>query len=155
MSRVLTHLLATWFGCGLFPWGPGSVGSAAGLLIGILLAVNADWTGWQIALAGLLLAPVGVWAGGAEERRCGRHDPGQVVIDEVVGQLLTFGGATALNPRSFLAAYLLFRFFDVLKPPPARQLERLHGGLGIMADDMMAGVFAAAALYLAGYFGLY
>ena len=151
----LARALATWFGCGLFPWGPGSIGSAAGLLIGVLLAVYGAWTGWQIALIGLALAPVGIWAAGVEERCCARQDPGQVVIDEVVGQLLALGGAVALNPRSFVTAFLLFRFFDIVKPPPARQLERLHGGLGIMADDMMAGVYAAAMLYLAGYFGLY
>jgi phosphatidylglycerophosphatase A len=151
----LARVLATWFGCGRFPWGPGSIGSAAGLLLGILLAVNLEWSGWQVALVGLALAPVGIWAAGVEEHCCGRQDPGQVVIDEVVGQLLTFAGALALNPLSFLMAYLLFRFFDVVKPPPARQLERLHGGLGIMADDMMAGVYAAVTLSMAGYLGLY
>lgn len=151
----LARALATWFGCGVFPWGPGSVGSAAGLLIGILLAAYGEWAGWQIALLGLALAPAGVWAAGVEERCCARQDPSQVVIDEVVGQLMTLAGAVTLNARSVVAAFLLFRFFDIVKPPPARQLERLHGGLGIMADDMMAGVYAAATLYLAGYLGLY
>jgi phosphatidylglycerophosphatase A len=78
-----------------------------------------------------------------------------VVIDEVVGQWLTLAGARPLNWKSFLAAFVLFRLFDIWKPAPVRQLESLQGGAGIVADDLMAGVYAALVLFLAGCFNLY
>ena len=83
------------------------------------------------------------------------EDPGLVVVDEVVGQWIALAGATALNWKSFLAAFVLFRLFDIFKPPPVRQLEALHGGVGIVMDDVMAGVYAALVLFLAGWFNLY
>jgi len=93
---------------------------------------------------GLVFA-AGVWSSGVCERHCGRTDPGHVVIDEVVGMLITLflipvGWAGAAG------AFLLFRLADVVKPYPANRFERLHGGLGIMADDCMAGVYANLAL---------
>ncbi len=72
-----------------------------------------------------------------------------------MGQLITLAGATRLNWKSWLAAFLLFRLFDIWKPPPVRQLERLPEGTGIVADDAMAGVYAALVLYAAGWFNLY
>ena len=82
-------------------------------------------------------------------------DPQIVVVDEVVGQWITFAGATALNWKSWCAAFVLFRVFDIWKPPPVRQLERMHGGAGIVLDDVMAGVYAALVLFAAGWFNLY
>jgi phosphatidylglycerophosphatase A len=73
-----------------------------------------------------------------------------VVIDEVAGQWLTLAGAHAINWKTVLAAFLLFRLLDIVKPPPARQLENLHGGFGIMADDLMAGIYGAGILWIAG-----
>ena len=81
-------------------------------------------------------------------------DPGMVVIDEVIGQWLTLAGVTTFNWKTWLAAFLLFRAFDIWKPPPVRQLEGLPGGLGINADDAMAGVYAALVLSAAGWFNL-
>ncbi len=78
-----------------------------------------------------------------------------MVVDEVVGQWMTLAGATALNWKSWLLALALFRLFDIWKPPPVRQLERLPGGLGIVADDAMAGVYGALVLFAAGWFNLY
>ena len=86
---------------------------------------------------------------------CGRKDPGHIVIDEVAGQWITLAGATVFNWKSWILGFLLFRLFDIWKPPPVRQLEKLPGGTGIMADDLMAGVYGAVVLYLAGYFHLY
>jgi phosphatidylglycerophosphatase A len=87
---------------------------------------------------------VGVRAASAVERESGKQDPGYVVIDEVAGQLtaLIF---TPVEVWHVLLAFALFRFFDILKPPPVRQLEQLHGGLGIMVDDVAAGIYALLA----------
>jgi phosphatidylglycerophosphatase A len=75
-----------------------------------------------------------------------------VVIDEVVGQWITLAGASTLNWKSWLTAFVLFRLFDIWKPPPVRQLERIPGGAGIVLDDAMAGIYAALVLYAAGWF---
>jgi phosphatidylglycerophosphatase A len=83
------------------------------------------------------------------------EDPGMVVIDEVLGQWLTLVGATTLNAKSFLAALLLFRLFDIWKPWPIRRFENLPDGTGIVADDLAAGLFAAAVLFISGSLGLY
>jgi len=76
-------------------------------------------------------------------------------VDEAIGQWVTLAGATAFNWKSWLAAFLLFRFFDIVKPPPVRQLEALPGGLGIVADDVAAGLLGALVLFAAGCFNLY
>jgi phosphatidylglycerophosphatase A len=97
------------------------------------------------ALAIIAVVVAGVWSGGVAEHHFGRTDPGQVVIDEVAGMLVTL----FLNPVGWPGAacgFLLFRVADILKPFPARRLERLPGGLGIMADDVMAGLYANLAL---------
>ena len=103
----------------------------------------------------LLLLKPAVWSATAVERESGRKDPGMVVIDEVVGQWITLAGAVHLNWKSWLGAFILFRFFDIVKPPPARQCERLPEGLGIVADDAVAGVYGALVLLAAGWFNLY
>jgi phosphatidylglycerophosphatase A len=78
-----------------------------------------------------------------------------VVVDEVIGQWLTLTGMASVNWKAYLGAFVLFRLFDVWKPVPIRQLEALPGGVGIVADDVMAGVYAALVLFLAGCFNLY
>jgi len=85
-------------------------------------------------------------------RESGRKDPQIVVIDEVVGQWITLAGAPRINWRSLLIAFALFRLFDIFKPPPVRNLERLPGGTGIVLDDAAAGVYAALALFAAGWY---
>jgi phosphatidylglycerophosphatase A len=101
----------------------------------------------EVALIAGLFA-LGVWAASAAERHFGGTDPGPVVIDEVVGMLVTLAfipvGVTAA-----IAGFVLFRIFDVIKPYPADRLEQLHGGLGVMADDAMAGVYANLSLRVA------
>ena len=77
------------------------------------------------------------------------------MVDEVAGQWLAFAGAATLNWKTYLAAFLLFRLFDIWKPAPVRQLESLPGGIGIVADDLGAGAYAALVLFLAGCFNLY
>jgi phosphatidylglycerophosphatase A len=151
----LARVIATWFGCGLVPVAPGTVGSAAALAIAWLLYKYADFCAMGFAMLGLLLFFPAVWAADVAARAAGSKDPGFVVVDEVVGQWITLAGAVHLNWKSWIAAFLLFRAFDIWKPAPVRQLERLHGGLGIVADDAMAGVYGALVLYAAGWFNLY
>jgi phosphatidylglycerophosphatase A len=151
MKVSLARLLSTWFGCGYAPFAPGTVGAAAAVAIAWLLG----WGAVSNAIAGLVAGMVGIWAATIEARSCGRKDPGHIVIDEVAGQWITFAGATTFNWKSWLLGFLLFRLFDIWKPVPVRQLEQLPDGTGIMADDLMAGVYGAVVLYLAGYFNLY
>jgi len=147
--------IATWFGCGLSPVAPGTVGTAAALGIAILIEHYAGWPPAAFAALALAISAPGIWAAGETARQSKIHDPGFVVVDEVVGQWLALAGARALNWKTYLAAFLLFRLFDIWKPPPVRQLEALPGGVGIVADDLMAGLYAALVVFLAGYFRLY
>lgn len=147
--------ISTWFGCGYAPHGPGTAGSAAAILIAAGLVHSAHWRPADFAVLTAAASVPAIWAAGATARHLGRKDPGLVVVDEVVGQWLSLAGAATLNWKSFLAAFLLFRAFDILKPPPVRQLEHLPGGVGIVADDLMAGLYSALVLFLAGWFNLY
>ena len=100
------------------------------------------------------MTPLAVWAAGATARDVGKEDPGLVVIDEVLGQWLTAAAIVHANWQNYVLAFALFRIFDITKPWPVRNLERLHGGLGIVADDLLAGVYGAIVLYTAGRLGL-
>jgi len=145
-NRV-AHAIATWFGCGLAPKAPGTAGSAAALLIAIALHA---WLGLGAAefalMAALLFAPA-VWSAGVVAADLGVTDPHRVVVDEVIGQWIALAGVAVFDWKSYLAAFALFRLFDIWKPPPVRQLESLPGGWGINADDAMAGVYAAALVW--------
>lgn len=154
MNR-LARLIATWFYCGNFPVAPGTVGSAAAILIAWLLHRYEAVPAWTFAVLAALLFVPGVWAAGVTARLEGREDPGIVVVDEVIGEWLTIAGATSLNWRSWLLAFALFRIFDIWKPFPIRRLERLPGGWGIVLDDALAGVYGAIVMLVAGRLGLY
>jgi phosphatidylglycerophosphatase A len=147
-SRPLLGLaIATVFGVGYAPAAPGTFGSAAGLIVWWLLPASTTIQ----AAAIVVMFIVGSWAGSVAERHFGRSDPGQVVIDEVMGMLITL----FMNPVGWvgvLAAFFLFRIFDVIKPYPANRLEKLHGGIGVMADDAMAAVYANLVLRAGLYF---
>ena len=149
------RLIATWFGCGYAPKAPGTAGSLAAIVIAWALHTYAAVPALAFAAFSILIAIPGIWAASAVARDVGREDPQIVVVDEVVGQWMTLAGATALNWKSWLLAFALFRLFDIWKPPPVRQLERLPGGFGIIADDAMAGVYGALVLFAAGWFNLY
>ncbi|NQW04489.1 MAG: phosphatidylglycerophosphatase A [Acidobacteria bacterium] len=136
--------IATVGGAGFFPFAPGTVGSAVGV------AIYMVTRHWSALPQGLLLAAitlVGIWAAGVAETALAREDPGPVIIDEVAGQLVTLF-LTGVGWSGALVGFLLFRVLDIIKPFPARQFERLHGGLGIMADDLMAGVYGLALMML-------
>ncbi len=142
MTR-LAVLLATAGYSGYFPIAPGTVGSAVGLVVYALVW----WTQSTAVEIGLIvgLFAAGVWSGTIAERYFGGIDPGPIVLDEVVGMLITL----AFIPVSWtgaLAGFVLFRIFDVIKPYPAARFEKLHGGLGVMADDAMAAIYANVSL---------
>jgi phosphatidylglycerophosphatase A len=133
--------LATVFGVGYIPFAPGTFGSAAGLLVWWLLPASA---GAQ-AIVIVALFVIGSWSGGVAERHFGGTDPSHVVIDEVMGMLITLF-ASPVGGWGAVCGFLLFRAADVVKPFPANRLEALPGGVGVMADDAMAAVYANLAL---------
>jgi len=140
------HWLACGFGIGLAPIAPGTFGSLPGLLLAWLLARAGGQAALAVGIVAVVLA--GTWSAHALAARLGLKDPGVIVVDEIAGQMLTLLGIAMTGP-ALAAGFVLFRAFDVLKPPPARQLEALPGGFGIMADDLAAGVYANVALRVA------
>lgn len=153
--NALAVVLATWFGCGNWRWGPGTAGSAAAVIIAFLLEYYAGIgrIGLAILIAALTLPAV--WASTRTSRLLKQTDPGRVVVDEVLGQWLTLLGAAAFNWKTLLVGFVLFRIFDIWKPWPVRQCENLPEGAGIVADDLAAGVYGALILYISSAFGFY
>lgn len=149
--KLAARVIATWFYCGYAPVAPGTAGSAAAILIALLVKA----TPLQFGLMGVALAIPGMWAADVTAKELKSKDPGRVVVDEVVGQWMTLAGATAFNWKAWVLAFALFRIFDIWKPVPVRQLEKLPGGVGIVADDMMAGVYAGLVLFGLGRLHLY
>jgi phosphatidylglycerophosphatase A len=139
--RFVALALATSAGVGYIPFAPGTFGSLAGLLVWSLVPATVSF---QLALITAIFI-VGSWSGSVAERHFASTDPGPVVIDEVLGMLVTL----FLNPVGGVGAFLgflLFRLSDIVKPFPANRLEQLHGGIGVMADDLMAAIYANLAL---------
>jgi phosphatidylglycerophosphatase A len=138
-------LIATFFGAGLLKPGPGTYGSAAALLLwyGAAHLLHPSFLTLAIgtAIAAIAATLIGIPAATIVARESGREDPGLVVIDEVAGQLIALI-AIPSDWRHAVLSLLLFRLFDILKPPPVRQLERLPAGTGIMLDDVAAGLLA-------------
>lgn len=146
--RSPIHFLAFGFGTGLSPLGPGTVGTLAGLPFWFLLN-PLPWPWYLLACTGLF--GFGCWVCGESARRLGVHDHGGIVFDEIVGFLLACLPLLMWNLGSkwLVAAFALFRLFDILKPWPIRLLDaRVKGGFGIMVDDAIAGVMAAGVLAL-------
>ena len=145
MTRLAVFLASAGY-AGYVPFAPGTIGS----LVGLILYAGIHWAHAplfaELAILAVVLV-VGVWAAGITERHLGLEDPGPVVIDEVAGMLIPLV-LTGVGWSGAVAGFLLFRLFDIVKPYPASKLERLGGGLGIMADDVMAGLYANVALQL-------
>jgi phosphatidylglycerophosphatase A len=148
-------LVATFFGIGRLRPGPGTWGSAATVLL---------WAGWASALSpslrtgvaivlAVLVTLIGIPAATQVARGSGTKDPQFVVIDEAAGQLVALI-AVPLAWKSFLAAFILFRVFDIVKPPPVRQLEAIPQGAGIVLDDVAAGLYTLGVMHLLLHFGL-
>jgi phosphatidylglycerophosphatase A len=142
VTRVAVFIATVGY-CGYFPIAPGTVGSAAGLVFYLLVW----WTRSPMVEVTLILAlfAAGVWAGTTAERYFGGIDPGPIVLDEVVGMLITLA-FIPVGLTGAIAGFFLFRVFDVIKPFPASRLEKLHGGFGVMADDAMAAIYANISL---------
>lgn len=162
MRTKWAWVVGTFFGAGALKPGPGTWGSVAATLIWILLFANPfsfDFAiavghlhhsihvdvAWISLLLALLATAIGIPAATTIARESGRKDPQNVVIDEVAGQWLTLAAA-APDWKHALAGLVLFRLFDITKPWPARQLEHLREGWGIMLDDLAAGVYGALVL---------
>ena len=173
--------IATALGLGYLPKAPGTWGSLAGVALGwvamtfstLQVAPRMGATGelsnppgsWWIGFAwnefviALMVSAIGVWAANRTAKYLQKKDPQIVVIDEVSGQLIAYMGLAtprtfAVNWKYLLLGFILFRVFDIWKPFPARQAESLPGGFGIMADDWIAGIYAALGLWAARAMGL-
>ena len=148
-------LIGTFFGAGLLKPGPGTYGSIAAVLLWYAAAHILHPVPGALAIgtaiAALLATLIGIPAATIVARESGREDPGHVVIDEVAGQLIALIAIPA-DWRHAALSLILFRLFDIFKPPPIRQLERLPAGTGIMLDDVAAGLFALAVAQLARLF---
>jgi len=142
----LAVFIATFGYVGYFPIAPGTAGSLAALALYALVR----WAGTPAVELVTIIAvlAIGIWAATGTERALARKDPGPVVIDEVLGMLITLA-FLPLSLWGIAAGFLIFRLFDVIKPFPAGRLEHLPAGLGIMADDAMAGVYAHLVLRIA------
>ena len=142
------HFLAFGFGSGLSPKAPGTMGTLAAIPLYLLL-MNLPLTGYLLAV--LLISVTGIWICGESSRRLGVHDHGGIVWDEFAGFLLTMTAA----PQGWawiVLGFALFRLFDIWKPWPVRVADRqLHGGLGIMLDDILAGIYAWLMLQAVAY----
>lgn len=145
--------LATGAWVGMFPVMPGTVGALWGIPLSLAVAMVPQPPLQLLIIA--LLALVGVPICTAGAARLGLKDPGPVVFDEIVALPLTYFLHPVRDPAVLVAGFLLFRLFDIVKPPPVRQFERLPAGWGIMADDLVAGVYANLSLCLLTQFGLF
>ncbi len=148
MGRIATWI-ATCFGVGYTPKGPGTAGSFAALACAFPSPQLVPW----LAIGSILPA---IWAAHFHAKATDSKDPQEVVVDEVVGQWIALAGATHLHTIApWLMAFGLFRLFDIWKPFPVRQFEKLPGGVGIVLDDVMAGIYAALVMWLLGWNNLY
>ena len=146
MVAFVRTVIATVLFSGRVPIAPGTAGSAVTAVAWFFLGGDLTTLTWLALLAAV--TGVAVLTAGAEARALGREDPGPVVIDEAAGFLFT----VAFLPHGLwtcLAAFVLFRILDIIKPPPARQLEALHGGWGIVLDDVAAGIMGNLLLHAA------
>jgi phosphatidylglycerophosphatase A len=146
---IWATVIATFFGIGRFRPGPGTWGSAAAIILWGTLA-HAMHPTLRIPVAVGLAASItliGIPAATRVSRASSTKDPQFVVIDEVAGQLIALIGVP-LSWKTFLAGFILFRAFDIVKPPPARQLERLPEGTGIVLDDVAAGIYAFVVMQI-------
>lgn len=157
---LLAVFIATGFGSGLIPFGPGTWGSLVGLLIsyGLISVFSLDVVLLQNALlvVSLILAAIGIWSSTRAETIFDRKDAGQIVIDEVCGQVISFVFIAPYIVRLgsqwrwwMILGFLLFRAFDIFKPYPINRLQGLTGGVGVMMDDVLAGIYAAVLMSLA------
>lgn len=139
MNALKLFVVSSGF-LGCSPWAPGTVGTLGGVAIAWALSGSPHYLAFSFGIAALLYAvgrALGPWA----EAYAGRKDPGIFVLDEVIGYLITVAWTAGPSPLALFVAFFVFRFFDVFKPPPARRMESIPGGDGILLDDVVAGLF--------------
>jgi phosphatidylglycerophosphatase A len=139
--RFISRMIASGLGSGFAPVAPGTAGSLVALAFGALLLTGPRWA---LPLAIVLATIAGLWAIG---RSGGSDDPGWVVIDEFAGQWISLLPLSTPSPLGLLAAFALFRLFDITKPGPVGWADRQHGAAGVMGDDLIAGAIAAGAIW--------
>ena len=144
LLRRIGVFIATCAYVGYAPVAPGTFGSAIGLAVFYVVRHQRSTT-VEVAVI-VALAAVGLWSATEAEHHFGGIDPGPVVIDEVIGMLITLA-FIPVNRTGAMVAFLIFRFLDVVKPWPARRLEQLPGGFGVVLDDMMAGVYGNVVMW--------
>lgn len=146
MNKLKLAIVSCGF-LGCSPVAPGTFGTLGGVAIAWLLSGTAWFPLWALLACVVLYAisaPLGAWA----ERYAGRKDPGIFVIDEVIGYLITVLWIGGPSPLALAVAFFVFRFFDIVKPPPARAMERIRGGHGILLDDVVAGLWGLVLVML-------
>jgi phosphatidylglycerophosphatase A len=143
------HFLAFGFGSGLAAKMPGTLGTLAALPLVVLLSHFSSFSVYLTVT--ILVCVLGIWICGKTAQDMGVHDDSSIVWDEVAGMLITML-AVPLSWQTVLVGFMLFRFFDILKPWPINYLDKhVHGGFGIMIDDVLAGLFALVILHLGLY----
>ena len=143
MRDRLVKLLATGFGAGYAPKMPGTTGSILGIGVWFIIQLTGNSWAWILFAAGIL--PI-IWIAGAAEKLFNQHDPQCVVIDEIVGMTVALAGI-APDWRLVLTGFVAFRLFDIWKPFPIRQSQKLPAGWGIVVDDLLAGGLACAVTH--------
>jgi len=151
--NALVKLLATAFGAGYSPVAPGTCGTAVAVPLAWALARLPMW---QWALVALAITALGIAVAHRADRAWGTHDSQRIVIDEVAGYCITMIPVDRGHWAPLACGFVVFRFFDIVKPPPVRWLdEHLPGGWGVVLDDAAAGVMGAAVMLLLAYFGVF
>ena len=146
-KKSIANIIATFFYVGLIPIGPGTFGTLAAIPLFYVLTFTPLYLYLAITFVIILIS---VWASTIAEEIYGKHDPGQVVADEVCGYLVTMI-LVPLTISNIFLGFLLFRLFDITKPYPVRKFEKLPGGWGIVIDDVAAGVYACISLHILGH----
>jgi phosphatidylglycerophosphatase A len=136
-------VVATWFGCGIVPKAPGTMGAIGAIPLYLLVAREGRGS---VAAAALAVAALGVWAASEVARDLGKKDPQVVVVDEVAGMLVTMLPMADVSWPAIVIGFMLFRLFDITKPWPVRRFEALPGGWGIVMDDVVAGGLGACVM---------
>lgn len=144
MNKLKLAIVSCGF-LGCSPFAPGTVGTLGGVLAAWLISGSESYLLWTAVLCAVIYAisaPLGPWA----ERYAGKKDPGIFVMDEVIGYLITMAWTRGPSPLALAVGFFVFRACDIVKPPPARQMERIPGGHGILLDDVFAGVWGLAIM---------
>ncbi len=144
MSDRLVKMLSTWFYVGDFPVGPGTAASAVAVLIAVIFSPNL----FLYVCATIAITVVGFMVSGRMEELLGKKDPGCIVIDEVAGIMIAFFMLPLSWPVIFIA-FFLFRAFDMFKIYPVNKFEKIHGGVGVMTDDLVAGLYTNIVMQIA------